>query len=140
MIWGGLHGLYLAAERTLRARFGAWRPGPLAYAALGLLTFALVKVAWVFFRAKTFDKAGLILSGMFGLNAKAVPLMAAISLLSTGAIVSAIVGAHWFMRNRTLEQVVARAHPALIAGVWTLMAFAVIIEHGTGKAFIYFQF
>jgi alginate O-acetyltransferase complex protein AlgI len=140
VIWGGLHGLYLAAERTLRARFGGWRPGPLALAALGLLTFALVNVTWVFFRAKTFDKAWLVLGGMFGLNAKAVPLMAAVSLLSTAGIVGAIVAAHWFMRNRTLEQVVARAHPALIAGAWTAMAFAVIIEHGTGNAFIYFQF
>ncbi len=140
VIWGGLHGLYLAAERTLRARFGAWRPGPLAFAALGLLTFALVNVTWVFFRAKTFDKAWLVLGGMFGMNAKAVPLMAAVSLLSTGAIVGAIVGAHWFMRNRTLEHVVARTHPAAIAAVWTLMAFAVVIEHGTGNAFIYFQF
>src|ERR1700726_729971 len=55
--WGGLHGLYLAAERGLRARFSDYRPGPLALFALGLLTYTLVNVTWVFFRAKTFSRA-----------------------------------------------------------------------------------
>jgi alginate O-acetyltransferase complex protein AlgI len=140
VVWGGLHGLYLAAERMLRARFADYRPGPVAIGLLGLLTFALVNVAWVFFRAKTFDKAWLVLSGMFGMNANPVPLIAAVYLVSTAGIIAGIVGAHWFMRNRTLEAVIARTHPALLTGIWTLMAFAVIVEHGTGNAFIYFQF
>ncbi len=140
VVWGGLHGLYLAAERILRARFAGWRPGALTFAALGLLTFALVNVTWVFFRAKTFAKAALVLGGMFGMNAKPVPLLPAVALITTAGIVAGIVGAHWAMRNRTLEQVVARTPPAVIAGIWTAMAFAVIIEHGTGNAFIYFQF
>jgi len=28
----------------------------------------------------------------------------------------------------------------VITGVWTLMATAILIEHGTGNAFIYFAF
>ena len=27
VVWGGLHGVYLAVERTLRARFAGYRPG-----------------------------------------------------------------------------------------------------------------
>ena len=55
--WGGLHGLYLAVERALRARFANYRPSPLVFVLLGLLTYTLVNVTWVFFRAKTFSKA-----------------------------------------------------------------------------------
>ena len=44
------------------------------------------------------------------------------------------------MRNRTLESVIARMHPVVIAGLWTLLLFAIIIEQGKGDAFIYFQF
>ena len=68
VVWGGLHGLYLSAERVLRKRFVGYRPGPLALIGLGLLTYALINVTWVFFRAKTFGKAWLVLNGMFGFN------------------------------------------------------------------------
>lgn len=140
VVWGGLHGLYLAAERVLRGRFSEFRPGPWSLAALGLLTFILTNITWVFFRAKTFDKAWTVLRGMAGANAHAPPLLAAVYLLTTAVIVAGIVGVHAFMRNRTLEQVVARVHPAAIVMVWSAMAFAVIIEQGSGDAFIYFQF
>ena len=140
VVWGGLHGLYLAGERAVRQRFPGHRLGWFGSVGLGLLTFALVNIAWVFFRAKTFEKAWLILKGMFGMNAKPEPLLAAVYLLTTGGIVAGIVGAHWYMRNKTLEMVIARTHPAVLAAVWTTLAFAVIIEHGKGNAFIYFQF
>ncbi len=139
VIWGGLHGLYLSVERALRTRI-RWRPGPIAFALLGLLTFALTNIAWVFFRAHDLAKALVILGGMFGLNAQAMPMIAAIYLASTILIVGAIVTTHWIMRDRTLEAVVTKVHPAWIVAIWTLMAFAVVIEHGTGDAFIYFQF
>src|SRR5215467_724164 len=54
--WGGLHGLYLSAERVLRTRFAGYRPGPAALLVLGLLTYGLVNVTWVFFRAHSFAK------------------------------------------------------------------------------------
>jgi hypothetical protein len=44
------------------------------------------------------------------------------------------------MRARTLESVVARAHPAAVCVVWGLLAFAIAIAQGSGAAFIYFQF
>ncbi len=31
--WGGLHGVYLAVERLLRARFANYRPGPFVFVA-----------------------------------------------------------------------------------------------------------
>jgi alginate O-acetyltransferase complex protein AlgI len=138
--WGGLHGLYLAAERGLRARFANYRPGPIALLALGLVTYTLVNVTWVFFRAKTFSRAWTVLSGMVGLNAGPVPILAAVYLITIAAIVTSLVCVHWLMRNRTLESVLARAPAAVIAGVWALMATAIVLEHGSGNAFIYFQF
>src|SRR5882724_11075515 len=85
--WGGLHGLYLAVERLLRKQFSGYRPGRAAAAAFGLLTFLLVNIAWVFFRAKTFHQATLILRGMFGGNAHIEPVLAAVYLLTTLVII-----------------------------------------------------
>jgi alginate O-acetyltransferase complex protein AlgI len=97
-------------------------------------------VTWVFFRAKTFDKAWLILKGMFGANAAAVPIFASVYLVSVGLIVGGIVTAHWLMRERTLEALVARTPPVVLSMVWIAMAFTIIITQGKGNAFIYFQF
>jgi len=50
------------------------------------------------------------------------------------------VSAHWLMRTRTLESVLARTPAPLLTGAWLLLAFAIVIEQGAGNAFIYFQF
>jgi alginate O-acetyltransferase complex protein AlgI len=138
--WGGLHGIYLAVERVLRARFSNYRPGPVVFVLLGLLTYTLVNLTWVFFRAKTFSRAWLVLRGMLGQNAATRPILPTFSLISVAAIIGALVLTHWLMRGRTLESVVARAPAVAVCAVWGLMAFAIIIAQGAGSAFIYFQF
>ncbi len=62
VVWGGYHGVALAIERMLwgrRERKGAARV-PLA-----VLTFAVVTVGWVFFRARTLDSALFVIREMF---------------------------------------------------------------------------
>ncbi|GAB3383922.1 MBOAT family O-acyltransferase [Lysobacter fragariae] len=138
--WGGLHGLYLAAERWLRGRFAGYRPGPVAFFGLGLLTYGLVNVTWVFFRAKTFAAAWIVLRGMFGLNANAVPMLNYMHIVMVLVIVTGVVAAHWLMRTHTLEQMLARQHPVPLAATLGAMAFAIVAVQGAGNAFIYFQF
>lgn len=140
VVWGGLHGLYLGVERALRGRFAGYRPGPLAMFGLALLTYTLVNVTWVFFRAQSFGSAWSILGGMAGMNAGAKPILHTGQLVMTGVIISSIFAVHWSMRSTTLENVLARVPPILIALTWGLMAFAIIIAQGAGDAFIYFQF
>jgi alginate O-acetyltransferase complex protein AlgI len=140
VVWGGLHGLYLSGERVLRERYAHYRPGPLATLALGLLTWTLVNVTWVFFRAKKFGTAWQVLRGMSGQNRGAEPILDTVFLVVVPLVVTGIVVSHWLMRTRTLESVLARAHPALVAAAWGAMIFAIVISQGTGNAFIYFQF
>ncbi len=140
VVWGGLHGLYLMVERQLRKWFPGFRSGTVEAAGLGLLTFALVNVAWVFFRARTFPQALGVLRGMFGRNPHAEPVLAAVYIATTVVIMSGLLLAHWFMRRQTLEGAIARTHPTTLTALWTLMAFAVVIQHGESNGFIYFQF
>jgi alginate O-acetyltransferase complex protein AlgI len=140
VVWGGLHGLYLSAERWLRARFKGFTPGRAALIGLALLTFLLVNVTWVFFRAKTFAGAGTVLTGMAGMQAHPAPLIAFGPMIIAMVIVSAILGTHLTMRNTTLEAVIERTPSVALAGIWTMLLFAVIIEQGQGSAFIYFAF
>jgi len=54
VVWGGLHGLYLAVERVLGVdTLDRARMGMLEKWLRGVLTFHLVCLAWVFFRAPT---------------------------------------------------------------------------------------
>ena len=73
VMWGGLHGFYLMVNhgfQALRDKMN-WEPG--CWGRLGRLvsiatTFLCVVVAWVFFRANTFDTALCLLRGMVGLH------------------------------------------------------------------------
>lgn len=143
VVWGALHGLYLGGERLLRARWGAaavWRR-PLARAALGLLTFALVCVAWVFFRAHTLDRAGSLVLAMFGAaeadtHARVSPARLAQALVVCGLL----VGVHVAMRRRSLEELVAQTPWWLRGLLLALMLTLLTAVTGGRRAFIYFQF
>lgn len=76
VVWGGLHGLYLAinhAWRAFKARVSWGDGGPAARFGAGALTFLAVVVGWVFFRADSFPSAWSMLSAMTGLNGVSVP-------------------------------------------------------------------
>ncbi len=79
VIWGALHGLYIIinhAWRGLRQTLGAdlststW-PGRLLSQSI---TFIAVVVAWVFFRAESYEGAMNILKGLVGTNGFVLPL------------------------------------------------------------------
>ncbi|MFL6529983.1 MAG: MBOAT family O-acyltransferase, partial [Chthoniobacterales bacterium] len=65
VIWGGLHGGMLAFERS-QGRKGFYHslPRPLRIA----ITFVIVLLGWVFFRATDLHRAGAYLASMFGLQ------------------------------------------------------------------------
>jgi alginate O-acetyltransferase complex protein AlgI len=142
VVWGGLHGLYLSVERFLREKFGfEGEPrGLLPKLLLAFLTYILVCITWVFFRAQDFASAGKLLRDMAGMSAGAAPIIATVPLVLTLLTMGAMLSVHWYMRNRELEEVVARRPAWLVGSVLGLMATAVILAQGEGSAFIYFQF
>lgn len=75
LIWGLLHGLYQAVEavtlkwRTrLEKRFSSGTKGFLFVAFQVVLTFAMVCLAWIFFRAESVQAAGLMLKNILTLR------------------------------------------------------------------------
>lgn len=75
VFWGALHGGFLVVNHVWRNVVGV-RLGRLDVALLpiyGALTFMLVVVAWVFFRAPTFGTALNVLSGMFSPSVVSLP-------------------------------------------------------------------
>jgi alginate O-acetyltransferase complex protein AlgI len=140
--WGGLHGLYLAVERWLKGRFYYLKLHEHTAFKVGaaILTYALVNVTWVFFRAESFSAAWTILRSMVGANPEVKAVLPGIHIFQTVSVVVAMLAVHWTMRDRKLEDVVARAPWWLLGVTWAVMAFLIIITQDEGHAFIYFQF
>jgi alginate O-acetyltransferase complex protein AlgI len=61
-------------------------------------------------------------------------------ILQVAVVTAGLLGAHWLLRNTTMETVVARTPRWLLASVWTVMVSGIILTQGNGNAFIYFQF
>jgi alginate O-acetyltransferase complex protein AlgI len=135
LIWGGIHGGALAAERRLRDRFDTARvPAWLGW----LVTFHVVCLAWVFFRAPDLGTAFEVL-GRLGASGAAPLVTPVLVVLTLGAI--AIQGAPPDFWRRAEAWFVAR--PVAAQGI-ALGALAVIADAAVGQQgvapFIYFQF
>jgi alginate O-acetyltransferase complex protein AlgI len=142
VVWGGLHGLFLVGERFMKqalGEFALWksRPGRLF---LGVLTYALVNITWVFFRAHDFPNAWRVLGAMLGLGEDGKAVLTTWLIVSAVVPVTAMLAIHAYMRERDLHVEVARWPVALVGLVLGMMLFLIAATQGGSSAFIYFQF
>src|SRR4051812_13759707 len=142
VVWGLLHGSYLAIERLLRAFVteAAWAENFVVKALIGLTTYVAVLVAWVYFRASDFQTASRLIGGMFGRHATGEAVLATREILQVGIVTFFLLLAHWTLRETSVEAVVGGLPRWVVASVWFLMAAAIIVTQGNSNAFIYFQF
>ncbi len=141
--WGGLHGLYLVAERLLTKRLGgrALWAHPAARAGLAVLTYLCVCIAWVFFRAQDFGQAAALLRAMFGCGSESAwPLLKTTEAAMVAGLTLFILLLHGAMRNTSLEEMAQRLPWWLRAGALAAMLAAIVTMPGDDRAFIYFQF
>jgi alginate O-acetyltransferase complex protein AlgI len=135
--WGGIHGGVLASERLLtgRTRVGlpAW--------ARWLVTFHVVCLAWVFFRAPNFSTAMSVLGGLVP---HGVP---AAGLITPGVVLLVAMGtvAQLLPLRATGERVVARLSgwrpvPVGALAAAALIVLVVVLPNLGTPSFIYFQF
>jgi alginate O-acetyltransferase complex protein AlgI len=142
VVWGVIHGLCLVLERVLRAVFkdAAWTQLLGVQLLLGLATYVAVCFAWVFFRAPDFGTASRLVLAMAGQLPIGDAILPTREILQVALVTAGLLGAHWFLRQTTMEAVVARTPRWLLTGTWSVMLFTIILTQGNGNAFIYFQF
>jgi len=140
VVWGGLHGVYLLAERgirTLAAGRDFLQRLPLQFP-MALVTYFFVCITWVFFRADDFSSAFTLTWKMFGQSG--ANLVNAMEMFTVLGINAGLLAAHWNMRDTSLEAVVGRLPWWLRALGLSLMLLALAFTPGEHRAFIYFQF
>lgn len=160
--WGGLHGLYLWIEKALTERRTKTADTPtgdvpepvIATASMApaikiknkgfigaLLTFLLICVTWVFFRAATFGQAWALLRSMAGkVTPAGPPLLTTIDIIKVLVVISLMLIFHWVMRKTTVLKTAAKLPWWVTGTAWAVMLILIVLSQGTGKAFIYFQF
>jgi alginate O-acetyltransferase complex protein AlgI len=143
VVWGLLHGSYLAIERFIRASFKEtprWAESFVFQLLVGLITYFAVLIAWVYFRASNFQVASRMIAGMFGRHSRGDAILSTREMLQVGIVTVFLLIAHWLLRDISIEAAVARLPRWAVATVWFLMAGAIILTQGNSNAFIYFQF
>jgi D-alanyl-lipoteichoic acid acyltransferase DltB (MBOAT superfamily) len=98
VVWGALHGALLAVNHAWRALRGAPRTGGMARAAAQALTFAVIVVSWVVFRADNLHAAGAIFGGMSGLNGLGLH-EAQLDLFAAARLIVPLLGLVWLAPN-----------------------------------------
>ncbi len=140
VLWGALHGFFLIGERLLQPTLKTqqWSRSLLGKVVGWGITYALVCIAWVPFRARSFGETFEIYKGMVGLSSST--LIGPRDFLLAGCVVCAMLVAQNYTRHRTLEEVAAKVPVWFLVLILVGMILLTLTNIGTARAFIYFQF
>lgn len=138
VVWGGLHGLYLMAERFFKNRIRL-KITPLNGIFLALGTYFFVNITWVFFRAKEFKTALDMLGSMFFIH-HGEKVLQQLDVVKTFLVVTILFLVHWYMRDSSVKELAGRLKWWIVGIAWAVMLFLLVIAQGSGEQFIYFQF
>ena len=135
LAWGALHGFVQVVERLGRSAFGNRKVMPTVIGVI--VTFHIVCLGWILFRAESFGMAMAMLQGL----GRPGPVLALTPLLLV--LVVGGLAMHW-LPPRAIEGVAVRLKeaPALTFGLLLSAAFLILeAARPDGVApFIYFQF
>jgi alginate O-acetyltransferase complex protein AlgI len=141
IVWGGLHGLYLIVERLLKSHW-RWKLHNNIFAQwfLSLLTFFFIMLAFVVFRADSFQQAIDIILAMFS-GTQTQSLIAwdwwtQIVLFTFLALLLV----QWALRHKTPTDVITNMPWILRSMILYACLILIVISSGGSDAFIYFQF
>jgi alginate O-acetyltransferase complex protein AlgI len=143
ILWGALHGLYLIVERVIK-QWRAINPRQLtsvSSSAIGLrlLTFLVVSLTWIPFRARTPAEAESVLGGL--LRFSSTHVVATSGILLATSVMAATVGANIYMRKRSLRELYDSMGPyPRTSALLICLLGLVLVSGGDRSAFIYFQF
>jgi D-alanyl-lipoteichoic acid acyltransferase DltB (MBOAT superfamily) len=136
VVWGGLHGVYLAVYRL----FGGTptrRTSPFRRLVSTIITFQLVVLAWVFFRASSMSAALSVLHGFF----RPGPFFFD-PVLPNGLVpLFLLIGVELLIEPETFDEWVLKRAGWLHVPVAVGLAYAIVLFAAQqGAQFIYFQF
>lgn len=147
VVWGGLHGLYLMGHkylsrgRKLPERFVyTGMPSLMRYLGSASLTYLLVLVAWLFFRAENFAQVLLFFKLLWPFSFGEYALRFGVITLSFVAITLLHDSLQYAYRSHTF--LLSWSRPAIASGILGALAMTTLMYMFIEKPlpFVYFQF
>ncbi|MEK9628010.1 MAG: MBOAT family O-acyltransferase [Nitrospinota bacterium] len=140
IVWGLLHGTYLVVEHLLKQKFPDlnWVKSLAGRFILTGITFILVSIAWIFFRAGDFPTACMILGSLISFSG--AQILPTLEIIQVSVVVGTLLGSHWYLHEKRLEHAMQDMPAWWVVVIWTTMLFGIILMQGGANAFIYFQF
>lgn len=141
IIWGGIHGLVLSIEKYMKsnAKFNFLQKfGFLGYP----ITFFVVLIAWIFFRATTLNSA-IIATKKILLFKGGIPFIGDINVMANSLFVLTLGIAfdyYLFRKNIALENFGKHFNPLKIAVFFSIVIVLTNLFYSSSNNFIYFQF
>jgi len=137
IIWGAVHALFLTMERFY-SKVGILRKMPKGVWIL--ITFVQACVAWVFFRAESFDQSITVLISMFTFQSSdfkfLITYFDAMIFLGLAILIELSI---LFKRTKISVQSIYQRYNLDLLFI-SITVVAIIMFRGEGKQFIYFQF
>ena len=142
VIWGGLHGLYLIIEHFITQRIKLEKPlSKMTQVLLIVLTFLIVSLTWVFFRAESLQDVITIFSNLHKSSSSHKPQFEGFELILALSTIVLLVSWHITTKKSSLETFFQKQHGIIKGLILTLMIMAIFLfASGDNRAFIYFQF
>jgi len=138
VIWGGLHGLYLSAERLLP---GARAPEKDHWSwriLKTVVTFHLVVFAWLFFRADSLAAAGDYFAAMMHLGTRVQPHLLALTVFY--CLLTAVIDYPLYQADAEIWPIRAEKWVAKGLSYGALAVVLLFLGETHAEPFIYFQF
>ena len=139
VIWGGIHGLWLAIERSLLFRIPGWQSDHAGMRMLRwFVTFHLVCFAWIFFRTPDLASSLLVLDklGQLSNASGSVAALQMLALALAGFLMLHVAGARYRLKHRIGEGPLWLHSSATLACLLML----ILLTPQYSAPFIYFQF
>jgi alginate O-acetyltransferase complex protein AlgI len=139
LIWGLLHGIGVAASQLLRRHAPLWMRPPRWV--LILVTFHVVALLWVLFRAPDISTAVIVLKGCLGGASFEGATTFIAAHLFEGVLILAFFLIHPWDDGRRVR-IMAKTLPPAVVGAIILTGFVLAIAIGAESPaqFIYFEF
>ncbi|PLX45172.1 MAG: membrane-bound O-acyltransferase family protein [Deltaproteobacteria bacterium] len=139
VLWGGAHGFFLVAERFLGRWINLKKVGNshMAILARRLLTFHIVLLGWVLFRAKDLQTVKVVLW-------RIITFAEGLDGVGVHFLLPLLVGYFLHLSPLSLKDLISKrfveANGFLQGALISLFIFAVMLIMGDNAPFIYFQF
>lgn len=158
VIWGALNGLYQIVgaitrpwRKKITEKMNLHSEHIIAVVWRMLITFALINLSWVFFRASTVTDAFVLLGNMFSLGRISFDALFAFGLdkwdtlvLGLALVVLFVISVAKYRKLAIREWILSRSlwfqYAVYLAGIFSIMIFGIYGSGYDAAQFIYFQF